>query len=414
MRTPRCHPDGRLLFSRLRGTTLRRPHPKLAPNAALFDLAVVVFSSFSGEALLASERAFLSIQHIRPIPTTTFMADAPVLNTWPPMAYLSLEAGRQLRVAGYVIVGSLGAFIYDLFSNVGVEYQMLFKRKIAFPTVAYFLSRLSVLVYTILNTLLQTAPLGKHCAKVETAFCALYHVATSSTALLFLLRARAIYNRSKYAIAFFVALWLGVLGSSLTAATMGGAVSIGPTRYCQPLPLKAYIGAAPIMFAVFDTCVFLAISWRLLMDAWPDPSKQPQPKLRGIVLGKYLPEFSRALLRDGQVYYLVSVSSNIAVVVITFLEILPVTYRYLLIFNSVLTNMMACRVHRHTLFEDPWEGSIHSTHMSFALPSDAHTRNSNETSSRTALPGTPATGDGEGREPAKSRHRSKLLVGRPM
>jgi len=69
------------------------------------------------------------------------------------------------------------------------------------------------------------------------------------------------------------------------------------------------------------------------------------------ILGEYLPTFSKALLQDGQVYYLVSVTSNIIVAVITWTVVVPVAYRVALtIFNVAVTNMMACRVYRHTKF----------------------------------------------------------------
>src|ERR1700742_2698586 len=90
------------------------------------------------------------------------------------------------------------------------------------------------------------APLGHLCHIIERTFCVLYHTATASTALLFLLRVIAIYNRERYVFIFFFILWLGIVAASLTAATVGGALIIGPTDYCLPKTLNSTVSAAPL------------------------------------------------------------------------------------------------------------------------------------------------------------------------
>ncbi|RDB23019.1 hypothetical protein Hypma_009724 [Hypsizygus marmoreus] len=77
-------------------------------------------------------------------------------------------------------------------------------------------------------------------------------------------------------------------------ATVGGAALVIPTLL-QPNTSKTL---PPITFAINDTFVFLAISWRLLMVAWFE--SKTRHDLRYVVLGKYLPAFFRALLQDGQ------------------------------------------------------------------------------------------------------------------
>lgn len=187
-----------------------------------------------------------------------------------------------------------------------------------------YISRASVLSFSLVNAIVRSkspnqlyspaenksltrnplpaAPLGKHCGVLQTTACALFHIAFSSTAFLFVLRVRAIFSHNKYVVTFCFILWLSVLATSATVATVRGSSPLGPTPFCYPKPTKSYISSSPITLAISDTFVFLAISWHLLANSWFCIERRPS--LKDIVLGKYLPAFSRALLQDGQVYYL--------------------------------------------------------------------------------------------------------------
>lgn len=252
--------------------------------------------------------------------TNSSAIEAQQLNPLTPMAFLPPDVAHQMTIAAYVAVGSVGVFIWDVLSNVGSEYRLLFRHKITVPTGAYILSRASVLVFVVLGVLFETAPLP-NCQVIQKTVCILYHIAFSSTSFLFFLRVRAIFNRNRYVVAFFFLLWLGVLGGSLTVATVGHAVHLGPTQYCSSTEFKSYISAAPITFAVNDTFVFLAISWRLLKNDWG--TADCKRGFRSTISGEYLPTFSKALLQDGQVYYFVSVTGNTFVAVINLVTAVP-------------------------------------------------------------------------------------------
>ncbi|KAG6918422.1 hypothetical protein DXG01_014601 [Tephrocybe rancida] len=309
------------------------------------------------------------------------MADGfQVMNSLAPMAYLQPETAYQFKIGAYVIVGSLGAFIWDLLENIYGDYRLAFHHKMSFPTMVYFLSRCSVLASALMNALSRSkypssilaqadiltllsataAPLGIHnCQRAQTSACVLYHIAFSSTAFLFFLRVRAIFNDKKIVIGFFFALWLSVFAGSITVALVGGSDSLGPTDYCLAKPLKPYIGVSPVALLINDTCVFLAISWRLMnVSRMPEQeSKAHISPIKRFVLGGGLPSLSRALFQDGQAYYLASVASNIFAV-ITITPVVPAGFRFMYVFNAVITNMMACRVYRHTKFGDFREDSI--------------------------------------------------------
>ena len=153
------------------------------------------------------------------------------------------------------------------------------------------------------NSFTLAAAVGAQCGLFERVICVLFHVACSSSALLFLLRVSAIFANNKYVLASFSALWLGVVGGSLTAAILadGGAAILGPTENCHVKTLESYVSLAPIASITFDTCVFLAISWRLLADGWVEPNRRPS--FWGVISGNILAKSFRFLFRDGFLYY---------------------------------------------------------------------------------------------------------------
>jgi len=128
-------------------------------------------------------------------------------------------------------------------------------------------------------------------------------VAIASSALLFFYRVRAIYEASKKTTIFFFLLWLTVLGSNMTIAigVVGGTV--GPTKYCDNESIPIYVVVSFIFPLIYDTLVFFAISIRLTRNVYIDDMTVGKG-FKVAILGKYLPTFSRSLLKDGQSYYL--------------------------------------------------------------------------------------------------------------
>lgn len=144
-------------------------------------------------------------------------------------------------------------------------------------------------------------PFG-HCSIAQTLVEVCFAIAVPSTSLLFFLRARAIFDKNTYLVLFFFLVWLSVLGSAATVPTAIIAINIGPTPFCINVGVRPYAGAAGITPLVNDTIIFLAISWRLFRNSYADISLRGN--IKTFITGEYLPQFSRALLKDGQMYYL--------------------------------------------------------------------------------------------------------------
>lgn len=132
-----------------------------------------------------------------------------------------------------------------------------------------------------------------------------YPVSLGCSALLFFFRVSAIYDRNRLVVAFFFVLWLGLLACTLFIPIGVLGTTIGGTKYCQDADVPSSAYAAIIAPLVHDTLVFIAISWRLTRNAHIDSdSGKLSEGFKVAIFGKYLPQFTRGLLLDGQRYYL--------------------------------------------------------------------------------------------------------------
>jgi len=146
------------------------------------------------------------------------------------------------------------------------------------------------------------AIITEHCTKIVTVSLWTFPLAIASTTLLFFFRVRALFNRNKPVVAFFGFMWIAVLAGNLTGPWGIVGTKIGSTNYCMITHVEPYVASASIITLVNDTLVFLAITWRLMRHAHVDNSIRTGIKV--LAFGEYMPTLSKALLQDGQAYYL--------------------------------------------------------------------------------------------------------------
>ncbi|KAJ7441652.1 hypothetical protein B0H11DRAFT_2095864 [Mycena galericulata] len=293
------------------------------------------------------------------------MAD-PALGDPIGLTLLPPELAKQVQISTYVCIGALAVTVWDILNNLTLEYRLISQAKFGLPIVAYISARLSSLGYILGLSLLATYPIGR-CGLVYRVVDSFYPVAIASNSALFFFRIRAIWGKTRLVTGLFGILWLGVAGMSTTIAFGGDAVAIGPTQYCLVSKLAPYVGASAIMVTVYDTAVFFAISYRLLTNTYVVHS--PRELMKALFSGAYLPSFSRSLLVDGQLYYMISVISNIVVMTMVYVNVSPLYRGFLNIPNVALTSAMACRVYRNTKLGLTRE----SGNMALSLPSSAPT-----------------------------------------
>ena len=136
-----------------------------------------------------------------------------------------------------------------------------------------------------------------------------YCATLASTSLLFFFRTRAVFNTYPWVVAFFASLWLAVLcGCVANIVEIFEPIpnSASNTPICINPGINPFVAVATIIPLINDTLAFLAISWRLYRNSY-DPYTF-QGGVRFLIFGDYLPAFSKALLQDGQAYYLLAFS----------------------------------------------------------------------------------------------------------
>ncbi|KZP13637.1 hypothetical protein FIBSPDRAFT_960426 [Athelia psychrophila] len=278
------------------------------------------------------------------------------------------------RLTNYFYLVCLTAYTYDWILSVSDEVEIASKRGLSWSLAIYFLSRISQLGNAINSAVINIIP-QKNCELPITLGGPLELLPVVTTTLLFFLRARAVFLQSKYATVVFGILWLPVpVLNVLTVATLH--VTFNPqTGFCAfadnkfPTPLNAAV-------LVFDTSVFLAISYRLAGNAATEGSWRS--RLLSFFKGRGLYSLSRTLLHSGQLYYLASILLFFANLPIMLVPRVPESFRYIMVTEYIsIVNIMACRVFRgavlgHMINSTP--DGLTTTRINAAFQSEPLTR----------------------------------------
>ncbi|KAF7334199.1 hypothetical protein MSAN_02381200 [Mycena sanguinolenta] len=262
-----------------------------------------------------------------------------------PLAFLRPALANEFETERYVYAATLGAYVWDIGRNLGNDYELLFKHRVRFPTIVYFLSRAFTLGYILPSFIFIVAPV-ENCNALAVGLDICLVLSKTITALLFLIRVTAVWHPSKIAYAVFSILFLAVPSANITSPLGVRAAHIGPTKQCI-ITAVGHIEVAAIMPLVNDTAIFLAINYRILAHM-------------------------TALLQSGQRFYLISLVTHLAGVAILELSHLTPFYRAILgIPGIALTNVMACLVFRRIkLGLISADGTLNLPTINF--PSDFH------------------------------------------
>ena len=100
-------------------------------------------------------------------------------------------------------------------------------------------------------------------------------------------------------------MWLGALGRYIAATQKDEleAPKIGRANYFLAVNHPAFaMSTAEIIPLINDVPSFCAVAWRIARNAQVNPMFTTGFKV--MIFGLYLPLFSKALLQDGQIYFL--------------------------------------------------------------------------------------------------------------
>ncbi|KAF9257385.1 hypothetical protein L218DRAFT_1080953 [Marasmius fiardii PR-910] len=271
-------------------------------------------------------------------------------NPFTPLAFLEPDVANSLEVARYLCVVALGGYIWDVAINLANDYRLLFKYRIHYPTVAYYLSRISTMGYMVTSTVFLVGNVP-NCEAVQIGVGVFYILSTGFTSFLFLLRVVAVWNRNKWIMGIFTVLWLATVGVAVTAPVGIGEGHIGTTQACLFTRVAVYTESTAITSMIYDSAVFLAITYRILVNSLYEENPSAQFKTFIGSGRSFLPTLSRNLLRSGQHYYLVALSGNIVNLVMLKVPNIALLYHAMCSIPVIaIVNSMACIVYRQIKF----------------------------------------------------------------
>ncbi|KAJ7826870.1 hypothetical protein B0H14DRAFT_2367982, partial [Mycena olivaceomarginata] len=235
-------------------------------------------------------------------------------------------------------------FVWDILNNIRSEYSLLFKHKSSATAVAYVMSRLGALVFVLGFAIFASYPF-EDCNKALVAFNCFLPIAVCGSAFLFFHRGYAVYGGDRLVTIILGCLSLAAVGASIVIPTGESALAIGDPAVCIIGRAGSYIGSSAIILTVQDTATFLAIAYRIMSNLSHSEQQEGGKQGKAPVMSTI---FLRAILMDGQMYYLIVVLANISAAMLLYIPSVPPPYRGLLILPHVtLTSVMACRVYRN-------------------------------------------------------------------
>ncbi|KZP04023.1 hypothetical protein FIBSPDRAFT_1054944 [Athelia psychrophila] len=268
----------------------------------------------------------------------------------------------------YISITQLTAYSYDWLLSISEEHKLVSRTGITWPIAIYFLSRITAAADLVLIAIFTFAPTG-HCAPLVALLVTIAATRTICTSFLFFLRVRAVYLHSRFVTALFGILWLITATLNIVADVSIRAGPLADTQHCMNFRIQHFTYPSISSF-VYDTFIFIAISYRLAADAATEQSWRV--RLQSAVTGKGLFRLSRALMISGQLYYLAVLLffwGNLAVMVS---PLIPAKYHYTLNTTYMaFTNIMAAKVFRGValgmLESSPTTAGLSSTRIAAAF-----------------------------------------------
>jgi len=163
-----------------------------------------------------------------------------VLNPNTPLAFLPPTFADQFQVSCFVCVAGLSAFVWDWFMSWTEEYRIFRRTRFSVPDIAYVLSRIGTLGYSVGATVFQVAPV-LHCHALLYIIGAFLVLSMSSNSLLFFYRVRAVYGNSTIVTGSFGFLRVATSGLYVLGPFSLFGDHIGPTKRCILTSVRSYV-----------------------------------------------------------------------------------------------------------------------------------------------------------------------------
>jgi hypothetical protein len=138
-----------------------------------------------------------------------------------------------------------------------------------------------------------------YCSIFQTTLACVFAAAISATAALFYFRLRAVFVKHRAICVLFSLLWLAVFAGCVLIPFSILGDRIGPTDRCTISKALPYGSVGMIANTIYDTLVFLAISWHLVFR-----DKVLESRVKAFLCGQGLFELSKVMVQGQNAYYL--------------------------------------------------------------------------------------------------------------
>ncbi|KAJ3507437.1 hypothetical protein NLJ89_g6306 [Agrocybe chaxingu] len=280
--------------------------------------------------------------------TDSIIQDCLLPNPLTPLAFIEPGIASQLANGTYLHSGILAVLIWDDLHNLRKDYLLLTKYRIGPATVAYFAAKLTALGYCLGRAFIITHPV-EHCKTLELAIDSLLTVFVSLDSILFYIRVCAMYYNKLSLVIVFGLCCLATIATACLLPVSITAMHIGPTKYCVQLVTRSLLPTY-LAFLAFDTLVFLATAYRLY-SLYNQEETSFQRGIQVAFLGRSMPAFSKTLLHESQLYYLVVSLAKVPTVfgsIFIKSQAGEVAIVNLVVVHAILGNILTCRVYRNT------------------------------------------------------------------
>ncbi|KAH8103799.1 hypothetical protein BXZ70DRAFT_868481, partial [Cristinia sonorae] len=260
-------------------------------------------------------------------------------NPYTPLAWVPKDIADEMEASRYLYSATIGAWIWDCLMSLPDELRMFKQFGFGLTDAVYVGTRVSTIAFILSSFLFQVAPIAD-CHVLVKFIGWMVAITLPLNCLLFFFRIRALFHGNNIVIGIFFVIWLSTFSAMTAPFSIDGA-HMGNTRFCVNTEVKEYGSVGFIVGAVHDTIVFLTITIKLSTHS------AGGSKVKAFVSGGGMGSVSRALLKTGQLYYLVTVGMNILTLALILSPTVPPIIRAMFaIPDLALQNAMTCRVHR--------------------------------------------------------------------
>ncbi|KAF7968180.1 hypothetical protein HWV62_31692 [Athelia sp. TMB] len=231
-----------------------------------------------------------------------------------------LDMLRQTVLVERITYCAFTVLVWDWLLSIADEVRLTQRCGASIALFAYFVARISIFSLCVLIIIFQNAALPD-CKKPFIAMAIATICGTAGNGFLFLLRVRAVYEGSKLITLGFGLWWMAVIGTTFLYSFGVRAEHQPHSSMCMISSAKSWSTASLWVNAVYDTCIFVAISVRIVSFAIHTPpmnahhhrsnsmSKRTEVEgnWRAFAWGNGLPRVCRELLRGGQLFYFVTI-----------------------------------------------------------------------------------------------------------